>query len=334
MISMKKTYIAIASIVLLLVGFASEAYAAPSNFQAAKLELRKYVYFDRMDGGEFYCGCDFSWKGANKSGSFMDIKSCGYVPRKNISRASRGEIEHLTPMENIGRSRQCWQNGGRKNCNQTDPVFNAIEADMHNHVVSVGEYNGDRSNFRPAMLPGTPQMYGACKSKVDFAGRKMEPRDEVKGMMARAYFYIFDRYDIRMSSSQEQLLMAWNKMYPVSAWEIERDRRIAARMGHHNPFVTGTRRWERNHKNSAEGVVSAYPRAQQVSTPAKSSYSTKSTGDLHAGSSGIRGNKNSKVYHLPSGCPSYNRMAPHNIVAFDSEQQAAAAGYRKAGNCS
>lgn len=47
----------------------------------------------------------------------------------------------------------------------------------------------------------------------------------------------------------------------------------------------------------------------------------------------IRGNRNSKIYHLPQGCPSYNKIAPKNIVNFNSEEEAKAAGYRKAKNC-
>jgi type VI secretion system secreted protein VgrG len=50
------------------------------------------------------------------------------------------------------------------------------------------------------------------------------------------------------------------------------------------------------------------------------------------GDSGI-GNRNSHVYHLPQGCPSYNRVTAKNRVPFNSEAEAQAAGYRKAGNC-
>lgn len=50
-------------------------------------------------------------------------------------------------------------------------------------------------------------------------------------------------------------------------------------------------------------------------------------------SSAIRGNRNSKIYHLPRDCPSYSKIAPHNIVIFNSEAEAQAAGYRKARNC-
>jgi hypothetical protein len=46
----------------------------------------------------------------------------------------------------------------------------------------------------------------------------------------------------------------------------------------------------------------------------------------------VRGNKRSKVYHLP-GCPGYDAMSSANIVPFPSEAEASAAGYRKAKNC-
>jgi len=46
----------------------------------------------------------------------------------------------------------------------------------------------------------------------------------------------------------------------------------------------------------------------------------------------IIGNKNSKVYHRPD-CPDYNRVAPQNRVPFRTENEAEAAGYRRARNC-
>lgn len=46
----------------------------------------------------------------------------------------------------------------------------------------------------------------------------------------------------------------------------------------------------------------------------------------------VQGNRNSMIYHVP-GCPGYGAMKPKNVVDFSSEAEAAAAGYRKAGNC-
>ncbi|WP_169295630.1 thermonuclease family protein [Advenella sp. EE-W14] len=50
------------------------------------------------------------------------------------------------------------------------------------------------------------------------------------------------------------------------------------------------------------------------------------------GNGDVRGNKNSKVYHL-SNCPGYTAMSPKNVQPFKTEKEARAAGFRKAGNC-
>jgi deoxyribonuclease-1 len=65
--------------------------------------------------------------------------------------------------------------------------------------------------------------------------------------------YMYDRYGLSMSRQQQQLMMAWSRMYPVSDWERERYRRIAAVMGHSNPFVTGERTWALGYKPTADG---------------------------------------------------------------------------------
>ncbi|MNN57191.1 Nuclease NucM precursor [compost metagenome] len=137
---------------------------------------------------------------------------------------------------------------------------------------------------------------------------------------------MFDRYNLSMSRQQQQLLMAWDKQYPVSSWEKERDRRIAAIMGHSNPFVTGERRWSQGYKAVGDGVVSALPdRPTRVAA--------QTTLASAAGVGTIIGNRNSLVYHLALGCPGYGQVSEKNQVSFTSESEAQAAGYRKAGNC-
>lgn len=312
-----------AAAALLAVIVLQPAWSAPNGFGAAKVEMRESVYHDQNQSGvlgTLYCGCDWSWVG--RSGGRVDHASCGYEPRAQENRADRTEWEHIVPASHFGRARQCWQDGGRKNCKRTDPVFSAMEADMHNLTLTIGEVNADRSNFQFGVIPGEAREHGACDLEVDFKGRVFEPREEVRGLVARVAFYIHDRYDVRMAESQQRLFLAWDRQYPVSEWERERDRRIAARMGHHNRFVTGERVWTLGHKNSGEGVVSKIP----IRHPARE-VANEPDGGV------IRGNGNSNIYHLPTGCPSYNRMADHNIVPFDSEAAAQAAGYRKAGNC-
>lgn len=296
---------------------------APATFTAAKVAAKQKIFFDQAQSvdGELYCGCKWQWTG--KSGGRIDSASCGYEARKQQTRADRIEWEHIVPAWVFGHQRQCWQNGGRKNCVADDPAFLSMEADLFNLYPSVGEVNGDRSNFQYGMVRDKPQ-YGACTTRVDFSGRVAEPRDEVKGLVARSTFYMYDRYGLAMSRQQQLLLMAWDRQHPVTASEIRREKRTAAVMGHSNPFVTGERSWTLGHKPSREGLVSQLPvrpPAQSAPTPAAASADS------------IIGNRNSHIYHLPSGCPSYSQVAAKNRVPFGSEAEAQAAGYRKAGNC-
>lgn len=280
------------------------AFAPPATYEEAKLLARSAVYHDRNDAGTFYCGCKWTWRG--RSGGVIDHASCGYRVRANAERAARLEWEHVVPASNFGHLRACWKAGGRERCQKTDAEFARMEADLHNLTPAVGEVNDDRANFRFAELgaaarPGRGKPYGGCEIHIDAASRSVEPPDAVKGSIARIYLYMHDRYGFNMSAQQQKLMLAWHQQYPPSDWERERDRRIAAVMGHGNPFVGGTRT-----------VFAARPATPEAV---------------------VRGNRSSGVYHLASGCPGYARIAPHNLVEFESEQAARDAGFRKAGNC-
>ena len=309
----------------------------PATFSEAKVVAKQKVYFDQANSalGELYCGCKWSWVG--KSGGRIDAGSCGLQTRTQENRSARTEWEHIVPAWTFGQQRQCWQNGGRAHCVSDDPVFRAMEADLFNLYPSVGEVNGDRSNFNYAMVSGVAPQYGQCKTKVDFEQRSAEPRDEVKGLVARTTFYMFDRYKLSMSRQQQQVLMAWDRQFPVSPWEVERNTRIAAIMGHANPFITHERTWTLGYKPVGDGVVSPIPaRSADAAAPASAPAAAPAVAPKPAASAGavsIIANRNSRLYHLPMGCPSYSKVAAKNQVFFKSEREAVAAGYRKAGDC-
>lgn len=90
---------------------------APKTFSAAKkIAWRLYAEQPKT----FYCNCAYN-------GNRVDLDSCGYSPRKQLRRAQRLEWEHVVPAWVIGHQRQCWQNGGRKNCARNDATFKAAE---------------------------------------------------------------------------------------------------------------------------------------------------------------------------------------------------------------
>jgi deoxyribonuclease-1 len=303
----------------------------PATFTEAKVIAKQQVYMDQAtsDLGELYCGCQWKWVGT--SGGRIDAASCGLKAREQAHRAQRTEWEHIVPAWTFGNQRQCWQHGGRAHCVSDDPVFQAMEADLFNLYPSVGEVNGDRSNYNYGMVSGVAPEYGQCRTKVDFKARVAEPRDEVKGLVARITFYMFDRYGLNMSRQQQQLLMGWNKQFPVTPWEQERDRRIAAVMGHPNPFVTGQRAWTLGYTPTGDGLVSPIPANTPKAPPSSPSTSTGTSTSVLT--TPIVANTRSHLYHLPAGCPSYDKVAPGNRVTFVTESQAVAAGYHKAGNC-
>ena len=284
--------------------------AAPKTFSQAKAALKEQVYFNQNEDGTLgtaYCGCNWRWVG--RSGGRTDLNSCGYVIRSQqskhmVTRAERTEWEHIVSAYSFGNQRQCWQQAGRKNYNATDPVFNEMEADMHNLTPVIGEVNADRSNYHMGMVAGKNGMYGKCTSKTDFKQRIFEPKNEAKGLVARIHFYMADRYGLRLSDQQQRLFIAWSKQHPVTPWELERDRRIARVMGHHNGFVTGERAWSLGHRNSGEGVT-----ASIIINSAKSrTKQTQRTSKADVYGAPIHGNRNNKIFH-PNGCSSYNAMS-------------------------
>jgi deoxyribonuclease-1 len=97
--------------------------------------------------------------------------------------------------------------------------------------------NGDRSNFSFGWLPEQPGQYGSCLTQIDFKAKKVMPRPSIRGMIARTYFYMSKQYGLRLSKQDRQLFEAWDKTYPVQAWERQRNQSVACVMGRGNEFV-------------------------------------------------------------------------------------------------
>lgn len=213
----------------------ANAQASEQNFNKAKEHLRQY-YKDNPTLRTFYCGCQIQWVG--KLG-VPQYELCRYEPRNKNSRAERIEWEHVMPASWFGRQLQCWQEGGRKGCRQ-NKEFREMEGDMHNIFPAIGELNNDRSDYRFAAVLLSDAFYGGCDFKVDFKGRKVEPRDAIKGDVARAMLYMNERYSLDLSSSQVQLYEAWAKLDPVSEEERKRNDFIKSVQGNGNRFIEGS----------------------------------------------------------------------------------------------
>lgn len=211
------------------------------SFSEAKKYMEKVVYSSEPVRRDFYCDCPYD---AKKS---VLPAACGYVPKKESARSRRIEWEHVVPAENFGRFFVEWRDGspacidgkgkafkGRKCAEKTNPQFRAMAADMYNLVPAIGELNQLRSNYQYAMIDGEPREFGKCDFEV--MDKKVEPRPELRGDIARTYFYMAAAYPkvSFLSDKQRKLFEAWSAQDPVDRAECERSAAIEKVQGNKN----------------------------------------------------------------------------------------------------
>ena len=213
-----------------------------ASFSKSKKILLKKIYFDNQIS--FYCSNPYEIKqikGKEKTLIIQDSKYFSprneyYKSGKPNTRAQRIEWEHVMPAHNFGKHLKCWQEGGRKNCRK-DKTFKTMEADMHNLVPAIGEVNGDRSNYRyGADIPKVVQ-YGNCQFQIDFKAKRAYPKEDIRGDIARIYFYMSDKYNVRLSKQERKMMEVWDKQDPVSEWERIKNKRVQKLQGNFNPHI-------------------------------------------------------------------------------------------------
>jgi deoxyribonuclease-1 len=210
------------------------------SFSKAKKYLEREVYTDHHH--TVYCGATFD---EHKNITPPD----GFTTDKYIKRAKKVEWEHAVPAENFGRTFVEWRDGdpacvdskgndfkGRKCAEKVNTDYRYMQSDMYNLFPAIGAVNALRSNYNFTMLPDAENRFGSCAMKID--DRKAEPPEDSRGTISRAYLYMrttYPRYN--MSRQQEQLMGAWDRMYPVDSWECLRTQRIKGIQGNENSVV-------------------------------------------------------------------------------------------------
>ena len=225
---------------VLLASYAYSQNTQITSFSKSKKLLLK-VYKDNPV--TLYCGCSFK-------GKKPDLSSCGYIPKKDRKRANRIEWEHVVPAHAFGQSFSEWRKGhpkcvskkgkkfkGRKCAQKINEEYRRMQADMFNLYPAIGEVNGRRSNYSMGIIEGEKREFGKCD--VEIKSRKVEPREEIRGEIARTYMYMDSVYPDRgiISKKNWKLFEAWHKSDPVDEWECERAKRIEKIQGNRNEVV-------------------------------------------------------------------------------------------------
>ena len=89
------------------------------------------------------------------------------------------------------------------------------------------------------IIEGEEREFGKCD--VEIKRRKVEPREEVRGEIARTYMYMDSVYPGKgiISKKNRSMFEEWNRSDPVDEWECERARRIERIQGNRNEVAMG-----------------------------------------------------------------------------------------------
>ena len=217
-----------------------EAFTGPSH-AGTYATAKKRLYARINDANTLYCGCQ-----TNLSERTFSKTSCGYSPRNDNERAKRIEAEHILPAYWIANFRDgdsCWIaaedcGSARKCCLLKDKAFRTAHNDLVNLFPAIGELNGDRSNLIHAIISDELRSYGNCDFEVDIESRTAEPKEDIRGDVARVYFYMRDTYHLVFPKILAETLNTWSQSDPVSVAEKMRNALIHETQGTSNPLVS------------------------------------------------------------------------------------------------
>ena len=209
------------------------------NYYVSKKILRDIFQNNQYT---FYCNCKYEYKKPI-------FKTCDYKPYKNFKRANRIEWEHIVPASRFGKKFESWKYGnlkcvkngkkfkGRKCARKISKKFRLMEADLYNLQPTIGEINQQRQNFKMSIIPGEKRNYGKCDFEVQ--NRFIEPSPNIRGDIARTYFYMAENYSnyIKLEKSELSLFSKWNEADPVDEWECKKSKLIQKSQKNLNKFL-------------------------------------------------------------------------------------------------
>ncbi len=212
---------------------------ALQNFATAKKALAAF-YAALPQPETFYCHCPIFRERNGKM--YPDIEACmdeGARFNPKDERTFRIEVEHIMPAWEFGHQMQCWRYHGRDYCQETSPKFNEIEGDLWDLVYAVGFVNKRRSYYRFSEWNAPKGSFGRCPMTVDSSFRQVQPPEYTRGLIARTYLYMAEKYNIKLSNQQYRMYQVWDKRYEPNRFECLRAAFIEQVQGDANPYLDG-----------------------------------------------------------------------------------------------
>jgi deoxyribonuclease-1 len=142
--------------------------------------------------------------------------------------------EHVYAASWIASALRC---PNRDNC--PNDFYRTASSDLHNLLPALRRYNSSRGNQKFGEIPGETQRFPEDNCDFERTSRAaaiVEPRDDVKGDIARSFMYMVDRYNLP-TYGMLPLMVRWHLQDPPDEEERRRNERIRELQGNGNPFV-------------------------------------------------------------------------------------------------
>ena len=147
-------------------------------------------------------------------------------------------IEHAYPADWIASHHRC---ENRDSC-EVD-AYGRAAADLHNLWPAIGNINSSRQDLSLVEIPGEQRrrFEDFCPDYERTSGQDaiVEPRDAVKGDMARSILYMLDSYKLPLPvNMRRDMLRIWHEEDPPDAVERWRNGIIKNLQGTANPYIS------------------------------------------------------------------------------------------------
>lgn len=176
----------------------------------------------------------YFWNGLYQGGGKTIY--CGIPFTRENHGTLKLHVEHVYPASWIASHFGC---KNREFC--PVDVYHHAAADLHNLWPSAGKINMARNNLHFGTLTGESARINTddCQDFERIGSKThgiVEPRDEVKGDIARTMFYMELAYGLPLGRVRNTYLK-WDKEDPVDAQELQRNKQIKRMQKRGNPFI-------------------------------------------------------------------------------------------------
>ena len=145
----------------------------------------------------------------------------------------RRSVEHVMPADWMAEHFGCTN----RDCDNA--TYKHAEGDLHNLWLAVKNINSSRSDHVFGETDEGQARFDYCPAFVRTYSPNpivVEPRDSVKGNIARTLFYMNDEYGFSLKE-MTPMLKRWNRLDPPTEHEYWRNERIFILQGTRNIFI-------------------------------------------------------------------------------------------------